>query len=200
MVHVHRINLFIHKLFMKIVLGSASPRRQELMKQLGFDFRVLTADCAEDFQIQNGPEEIVIDIAKQKADSLISQIDPDELLICADTIVFLDGEVIGKPKDVQNAFELLAKLSGRTHEVHTGIVLTSSMKTHTFSVKTSVQFRHITKEEIDYYIQREKPFDKAGSYGIQDWIGLIAVEKIIGSYTNVMGLPTQEIYAAIRAF
>lgn len=183
---------------MKLVLGSASPRRSDLLHQLGFDFRVLKADCSEDFDPKESPESIVIHIAQQKADALLPEIDLDELLICADTIVYLHGEVIGKPCDEKDAIGLLSRLSGQMHEVYTGVIIQSSNQHVSFTVKTSVYFRSLTRDEMTYYVSRFNPLDKAGSYGIQDWIGLIGVEKIEGSYTNVMGLPTHELYQALR--
>ena len=185
---------------MKLVLGSASPRRSELLKQLGFDFRIISADCSEEFDENEAPEQIVVHIAKQKANALKEKLMVDELLICADTIVVLENEVIGKPKDADDAIRLLHRLSGKKHDVFTGVFLLSGDTSSSFSVKTSVYFRTLTNKEIDDYVKHHHPLDKAGSYGIQDWIGLIGVEKIDGSYTNVMGLPTQELYLAIQEF
>lgn len=185
---------------MKIVLGSASPRRSELLSKMGFEFTVLKADCAEDFNATDSPEQIVLSIAQQKVNALQDKIIPGDLLICADTIVYLDNEVIGKPIDHQDAINLLDKISGKTHDVYTGVVLYFNGKSTSFSVKTSVHFRTLTKPEIVHYVHKDQPLDKAGSYGIQDWIGLIGVEKIEGSYTNVMGLPTHELFLALQAF
>lgn len=185
---------------MKIVLGSASPRRSELLSKMGFEFTILIADCAEDFDASDSPEQIVLSIAQQKAKTLQDKILPDDLLICADTIVYLGDEVIGKPIDLPDAISLLDKISGKKHEVYTGVVLYCNGKSNSFSVKTSVYFRSLTKEEIEHYVHKDQPLDKAGSYGIQDWIGLIGVEKIEGSYTNVMGLPTHELYLALQNF
>lgn len=184
---------------MNIVLGSASPRRSDLLRQLGFDFRILKADCSEDFDPTETPENIVIQIAQQKADALIPELSSDEVLICADTIVYLNGEVIGKPSDAADAILLLHKLSGNMHDVYTGVILQSKESHRRFTVKTSVYFRTLLPEEIAHYVAHFQPLDKAGSYGIQDWIGLIGVEKIEGSYTNVMGLPTHELFTALRA-
>lgn len=184
---------------MNIVLGSASPRRSDLLRQLGFDFRILKADCSEDFDPTETPENIVIQIAQQKADALIPELSSDEVLICADTIVYLKGEVIGKPSDAADAILLLHKLSGNMHDVYTGVILQSKESHRRFTVKTSVYFRTLLPEEIAHYVAHFHPLDKAGSYGIQDWIGLIGVEKIKGSYTNVMGLPTHELFTALRA-
>jgi septum formation protein len=185
---------------MNIVLGSASPRRKELLKQLGYDFRTLKADCDEHFNALDSPEDIVLSIAKQKADVLIHQLHGDELLICADTIVVLDQTIIGKPRDKEDAIQLLQRISGKQHDVFTGVIIQNQQKQRTFTVKTSVFFRELKTDEITHYVTHFNPLDKAGSYGIQDWIGLIGVQKIEGSYTNVMGLPTQELYLALRDF
>jgi septum formation protein len=185
---------------MNIVLGSASPRRKELLKQLGYDFRTLKADCDEHFNASDSPEEIVLSIAQQKSGVLMPEIQADELLICADTIVVLNQTIIGKPTDNQDAIQLLERISGKQHEVFTGVIIQNQQKQRSFTVKTSVFFRELSKHEISHYVTHFHPLDKAGSYGIQDWIGLIGVQKIEGSYTNVMGLPTQELYLALNDF
>lgn len=185
---------------MNIVLGSASPRRSELLRQMGFDFRILKADCDEHFNEKDTPEEIVNSIAQQKADTLIQEVQAGELLICADTIVVLEQQVIGKPTSEDDAIQLLNRISGKKHDVFTGVILIKEEKRVAFTVKTSVFFRELSSEEIFHYVKKYQPLDKAGSYGIQDWIGLIGVQKIEGSYTNVMGLPTQELYQALREF
>ncbi|MEN9972552.1 MAG: hypothetical protein RIS20_899 [Bacteroidota bacterium] len=185
---------------MKIVLGSASPRRSELLSLMGFEFRILKADCSEEFDASSSPEKIVLSIAEQKADALKIDVQPDELLICADTIVYLENEVIGKPIDTEDAIRLLQKISGKKHDVYTGVILNQLGKSSSFAVKTSVYFRELSSIEIEHYVTHFNPLDKAGSYGIQDWIGLIGVEKIEGSYTNVMGLPTQELFLALQEF
>ena len=185
---------------MNIVLGSASPRRSELLRQMGFEFRIAIADCLENFNDADSPENIVISIAQQKAEALQMDIQPNELLICADTIVYLEDKVIGKPVDEQDAIRLLHQLSGKKHDVYTGVVLSYKGISRSFSVQTAVHFRTLTSNEIAHYVTNYQPLDKAGSYGIQDWIGFIGVEKIEGSYTNVMGLPTQELYLALQEF
>jgi len=185
---------------MNIVLGSASPRRSELLRQMGFEFRIAIADCLENFNEADSPENIVISIAQQKANALQMDIQPNELLICADTIVYLEDEVIGKPVDEEDAIRLLHQLSGKKHDVYTGVVLSYNGISSSFSVQTTVHFRSLSSKEISHYVTNYQPLDKAGSYGIQDWIGFIGVEKIEGSYTNVMGLPTQELYLALQEF
>jgi septum formation protein len=185
---------------MKIVLGSASPRRSELLSKMGFEFSIIKADCKEDFNASDSPEQIVLSIAQQKVNALQGEILPGDLLICADTIVYLNNEVIGKPINHQDAIALLNKISGKKHEVYTGVILYCNGKFNSFAVKTSVYFRSLTIQEIEHYVHKDQPLDKAGSYGIQDWIGLIGVEKIEGSYTNVMGLPTHELFLALQRF
>ena len=133
-------------------------------------------------------------IAQQKANALQNDLDSTELLICADTIVYLANEVIGKPTDEKDAIRLLNKLSGKKHEVYTGVVLSLNGVSTSFSVKTSVYFRTLTANEIAHYVTNYEPFDKAGSYGIQEWIGLVGITKIEGSYTNVVGLPVEKVY------
>jgi septum formation protein len=183
---------------MKIVLGSASPRRSEILSQMGFEFRILKADCSEEFDESSTPEQIVLSIAEQKAVALAKEVQTHELLICADTIVYLENEVIGKPIDTEDAIRLLHKISGKKHDVYTGVVLTLNGELKSFTVRTSVYFRVLSSVEIEHYVNHFNPLDKAGSYGIQDWIGLIGVKKIEGSYTNVMGLPTQELFLALQ--
>jgi septum formation protein len=183
---------------MKLVLGSASPRRKELLAAMGLEFRVLTADCDEYVDPDLGPEEIVLAICKQKAEAILPQLEPDETLICADTIVYLKGEVLGKPTSAQDAFSMLKKLAGQTHEVYTGVWIQGQKHQHQLVDCTQVRFQELQDEDLHYYIENFKPFDKAGSYGVQDWIGHVAVIELHGSYTNVMGLPTQRLYPFLK--
>jgi septum formation protein len=185
---------------MNIILGSSSPRRKELLAALGFEFTTLNPDINESFSDDMPVEQVAAYLAEQKANALENQLQKDDLLICSDTVVVINNEILGKPSDPQNAFEILRQLSGNTHKVITGVALKSIDKTSVFSVETSVSFSELSDEQIRYYIENFHPFDKAGSYGIQDWIGLIGVKKIEGSYTNVMGLPTCELYEAIMKF
>jgi septum formation protein len=180
--------------------GLGDVYKRQLLSQMGFEFRILKADCSEEFDASSSPEKIVLSIAEQKADALKTDVQPDELLICADTIVYLENEVIGKPIDTEDAIRLLQKISGKKHDVYTGVILNQLGKSSSFAVKTSVYFRELSSIEIEHYVTHFNPLDKAGSYGIQDWIGLIGVEKIEGSYTNVMGLPTQELFLALQEF
>lgn len=185
---------------MNIILGSTSPRRKELLAAMGFEFRTMSPDIDESFSDEIPVEKVAAFLAESKANALIDSLEKDDLLICSDTVVIIDNQIIGKPTDSQNAYEILSQLSGNTHVVITGVALKSLEKTNVFSVKTEVKFGNLSDKQIDFYIQKYNPFDKAGSYGIQDWIGLIGVEKINGSYTNVMGLPTHELYEAILNF
>ena len=185
---------------MNIILGSNSPRRKELLAALGFEFTTLNPDIDESFSDEIPVEKVAEYLAEQKAKALENQIQKDDLLICSDTVVIINNEILGKPTDAQNAFEILRQLSGNTHKVITGVALKSINKTTIFSAETIVSFTDLSDEKIRFYIENFQPFDKAGSYGIQDWIGLIGVKKIEGSYTNVMGLPTCELYEAILNF
>ena len=181
----------------KIILSSASPRRKELLAGLGipFEVRVIKGIC-ETYPTNISVEEVPQYIAAEKAQAY--QVTPDELVITADTVVVLGDEVLGKPKDAAEASRMLHELSGRTHRVITGVCLTTSEEQRRFSVSTEVTFKSLTDKEIDYYITHYKPFDKAGAYGIQEWIGYIGVTSIKGSYFNVMGLPVQRIYQELN--
>lgn len=184
---------------MKLVLGSASPRRKELLNKLGYDFRVITASCDETFDARQSPEEIVLSICKKKIDALYAQIENDETLLCADTIVYLDGKVLGKPAHRDEAIAMLQLLSGKEHEVYTGLMLKNSNGEHNLIDCTVVRFQELKSEDIIYYVDQFKPFDKAGAYGIQEWIGHVGVVEIRGSFTNVMGLPTQRLYPFLKS-
>jgi len=182
-----------------IVLGSQSPRRKELLKLAGFDFRVLDIDYEEKIPHQyDSASEIPAYLAEQKALHAKGLNDKD-LLITADTLVFLDGKILGKPKDADHAFEMLSDLSGKMHEVITGVCIKYDNQTEVLSDISKVYFKPLEAEEIEYYIENYRPFDKAGAYGAQDWIGLIAIERIEGSYFNVMGLPVHKLYEALKA-
>ena len=178
-----------------IVLASNSPRRKELMSGLGVDYVVKTLpDVDESYPDTLQGEEIPLYIAKEKADAYIPMMQPDELIITADTIVWLDGKVLGKPKDREDAIRMLRKLSGASHQVITGVCLTTKGWQNSFTVTTDVTFAVLSEEEIVYYVDKYSPMDKAGAYGVQEWIGFIGVESISGSYYNVMGLPVQKLY------
>jgi septum formation protein len=185
---------------MNIILGSSSPRRKELLAAMGFEFRTMSPDIDESFSDEMPVENVPAFLAESKANALADSLEKNDLLICSDTVVVLNNKILGKPIDTQNAFEILRQLSGNTHKVITGVALKSNNKTTIFSAETIVSFTDLSDEKIRFYIENFQPFDKAGSYGIQDWIGLIGVKKIEGSYTNVMGLPTCELYEAILNF
>ncbi len=178
---------------MKLVLGSKSPRRKELLKNMGYTFEIRVQETDESYPPDLKMEEIPIHIARQKAAALKETLQPDETLLTSDTIVVLNDEVMGKPEDRNQAMEMLTKLSGKTHQVISGLCLWSGDRELVQSVTTHVTFRTLSQATIEHYIDTYKPYDKAGAYGIQEWIGLIGVEKIEGSYTNVVGLPTTEL-------
>lgn len=178
---------------MKIVLASHSPRRQELLKGSGVDFSVNVINGIDESYPATMPkEEVAEHLAVKKHEAYT--VGEDELLITADTIVVVDDEILGKPKDAADARRMLRTISGRTHKVVTGVCLATATECRSFSVATEVTFRQLRDSEIDYYVERYKPFDKAGAYGIQEWIGYVGVEGIRGSYYNVMGFPVQRVY------
>ncbi len=181
-----------------VVLASQSPRRHELLAKLGVEFAVRTVDVEENFPSELQGAAIVEFLAKKKADAF--PIQPKQLVITADTIVWHNGRLFGKPHDVAHAKAMLAELSGQTHEVFTGVGLTSCDKQRIFSVRSEVTFAPLTANEIDYYVETFNPLDKAGSYGIQEWIGFMGIEGISGSFWNVMGLPIQRLYQELRKF
>ena len=177
--------------FPPLILASKSPRRQELLTLMGLNFKVLLKDVDESYPAGLEPAEIALYIAEQKAKAFDAA---EEVVITADTIVALNGEILGKPTDRAHAQEMLAKLSGSKHEVYTGVTLVQGDKVYSFYDRTEVYCKPVTSEEIDFYIDNYQPYDKAGSYGVQDWWGLVVVQRIEGSYTNVMGLPTERLY------
>ena len=179
----------------KVILASGSPRRRELMVGLGVNYEVrILPDVDESYPDTLQGEEIPLYIAKEKADAYIPMMQPDELIITADTIVWLDGEVLGKPRDSEDALQMLRTMLGRTHEVFTGVCITTTDWQRSFTAQTEVRFATLSEDEIIYYVDNFKPMDKAGAYGVQEWIGFIGVENISGSYYNIMGLPVQKLY------
>ena len=177
----------------KVILASGSPRRRELMAGLGVNYEVrILPDVDESYPDTLQGEEIPLYIAKEKADAYIPMMQPDELIITADTIVWLDGKVLGKPRDREDALQMLRTMSGRTHEVFTGVCITTTDWQRSFTAQTEVRFATLSEDEIIYYVDNFKPMDKAGAYGVQEWIGFIGVENISGSYYNIMGLPVQK--------
>lgn len=184
-----------------IVLGSGSPRRKYLLEEMGLDFRVIVnSSLEEEWPVGLSKAEIPVFLAEMKGEHLLEKVPEHALLITADTIVWMDGEVINKPSGPEDAFRMLRQLSGNMHEVLTGVCLRLSGKKHSFYASSLVWFADLSDEEILFYIDNYKPFDKAGAYGIQDWIGYIGVEKIEGSYFNVMGLPLQRMYTELKDF
>ena len=184
-----------------IILASNSPRRRELLAGLGIDFEVrVLPDIEENYPPTLPVSQIAQYIAKEKAQAYREVMTDDQLIITADTVVVAAGEVMGKPVDAVDAFRMLRKLSGCKHQVITGVCLTSTAVQREFSVTTDVAFKQLTDDEIHYYINHYHPFDKAGAYGIQEWIGYIGVTGLEGSYFNVMGLPVQRIYTELSRF
>lgn len=183
-----------------IILASRSPRRQQLLRELGLKFDVVIKDYEETFPEGLNGEEIARYVAFKKAASFENEISDNEIVIAADTIVWCNNKVLGKPVNQEDAFAILKEISGNTHEVITGVSLRSKSKELTFSDSTKVTFETFTDEEIYYYIDKFKPFDKAGAYGIQEWIGILACSHIDGSYFNVVGLPVQRLYKELQRF
>ncbi|MBL7138080.1 MAG: septum formation protein Maf [Bacteroidales bacterium] len=179
----------------KIVLASQSSRRQYLLKELGLDFEIISTDVQEEYPDTLTPEETAIFLAEKKAESFdTSRMEEKMIIVAADTIVSLDGEILGKPGNYEEALTMLKKLSGKRHEVITGVCIKSRDKKKLFHVTSLVYFKELCDEEIEYYINNFRPYDKAGGYGIQEWIGYIGISKLEGSFFNVMGLPVKEVY------
>lgn len=182
-----------------IILASKSPRRRELLTGLGLEFETrVTPGIAEDYPKGLSGEDIPQFISREKANAYRTSLKDNDLLITADTIVYANGTVLGKPQDAEDAHRMLSRLSGKTHQVVTGVSLTTTHSQKTFATVTDVTFASLTEEEIAYYIAHYKPFDKAGAYGIQEWIGYIGVTRIEGSFYNVMGLPVQRLYTELK--
>ncbi|MFH0843800.1 MAG: Maf family nucleotide pyrophosphatase [Bacteroidota bacterium] len=184
----------------RIILASRSPRRQELLRQLGINFDVIVKDYPEDYPEDLHGEEIALFLAREKAKLYLSEVKDNEIVITADTIVWCKGKVLGKPAGADEAKQMIRDLSDDTHEVITGVTILSKAKEKTFSVSTKVTFERLSDEEINYYVEGYKPYDKAGAYGIQEWIGLAACSRIEGSYFNVVGLPVQRLYKELMEF
>lgn len=183
----------------RIILASASPRRRELLGGLDVDFEVRALpDVDESFPAELQGGDIPLHISKKKADAYRPHMAADELVITADTIVWLDGSALGKPVDEDDARRMLRNMSGKTHSVFTGVTITTKEVQHSFVAQSDVTFAALTDDEIEYYIAKYKPMDKAGSYGAQEWIGYIGMSNIVGSYFNVMGLPVQRLYSELK--
>lgn len=184
----------------RILLASKSPRRKELLTQLQVPFEVVSVNAEERYPATLSPEDVPLYIASLKADAYAAEMKENDLVITADTVVIADDEILGKPHTLAGAKKMLAQLSGKTHKVVTGVVITTKERRCAFSSLTHVTFGELTEEEIDYYVDSFTPLDKAGAYGIQEWIGCVAVEKIDGSFYNVMGLPVCRLYKELKTF
>jgi len=185
---------------MRLILGSQSPRRKHLLESAGFTFEVRVSNAIEDYPAEMPIVDVPVYLAEKKAKALLPTLLTDEVLVCADSVVIWQGELLGKPDDLEHAQQILQKLSDSTHEVITGVCVASQNSFVSFSELTYVTFKKLTKEDISYYLEKDKPFDKAGSYGIQDWIGLIGVSNIKGCYYNVMGLPIAKLYDVLKNY
>ena len=183
-----------------LLLDSKSPRRHYLLKELGLDFEVRTKEVDESFPEQLKAAEIPLYLCEKKADAFDEELTDNTIVITADTIVWLDGHVLNKPQNFNDAVRMLQLLSGKMHEVYTGVCLKSKHKTTSFVALTKVYFKELSLEEIEFYIRNYNPYDKAGAYGAQEWIGYIAIDRIEGTYFNVMGLPVRELYEALLKF
>ena len=184
---------------MEIILASQSPRRKHLLESANINFSIVTANTAETFPSDLSFEQIPIHIAKEKANVAFNKNpNPNNLIIAADTIVVLDDKILGKPKDKEEAISFLHQLSGNTHQVITGVVLLHHQKEINFIEVTEVDFHLLTSAQIEFYVNEFKPYDKAGAYAIQEWIGLIGIKRIVGDFYNVMGLPISKVVQAIE--
>lgn len=181
----------------KIILASKSPRRQELLRLMDVDFRIELREVDESYPENLSPEEVAVYIAEKKAKAYDGSVN-DEVVLTADTIVVVDDKILGKPESLDHAVEILQMLSGRVHRVITGVCLLYKHQYNLFYDVSEVFFRKLTDEEIRSYVHKYQPMDKAGAYGIQQWIGLIGIERINGSYTNVVGLPTEKLYQQLK--
>lgn len=184
-----------------VILASKSPRRQELLKGIGIDFTIMTKDVDESFPQNMSPYDVAPYLSVKKAKAFNDSELPDNyMIITSDTVVIVDDKILGKPKDAEEARSMIRLISGRKHSVITGVTVHTKHKTKTFSVTSKVSFINLDDEEIEHYVNNYKPFDKAGAYGIQEWIGYIGVDYVEGSYFNVMGLPTQKLYNILKTF
>ena len=184
----------------RIILASKSPRRQELLKGLDISFEIQLKDIDESYPSSLDPHEVPVFLAEKKAAAFMESLTENAIIITSDTIVIQDGDILEKPKSIEEAKEMLHKLEDYSHTVVTGVCIQSLTKIIVFSDHTRVHFMPLTTAEIDYYVEKYQPFDKAGSYGVQEWIGYIGIEKLDGSYFNVMGLPVHKVYAALKEF
>lgn len=184
----------------KIILASKSPRRHYLLKELGINFEVHTKEVDESFSPELKAQEIPLYLSQKKADAFLEELEENTIVITADTVVWVDNQVLNKPENFEDAKRMLHLLSGKMHEVFTGVCLKSKHKSKSFYAATKVYFKNLTEEEIEFYINNYNPYDKAGAYGAQEFMGYIGVEKIEGTYFNVMGLPLKELYENLIDF
>lgn len=185
----------------RLLLASQSPRRRELMTACGLTYTLAPRyDCEEVYPSSLPAEEVPLYLSRLKSESYPEPLAPGDILLTADTVVVIDGEVLGKPRSRDEATAMLRRLSGRRHTVVSGVTLRTACRMHTFEARTGVWFRELADEEIAYYVDAFRPYDKAGSYGIQEWIGYAAIERIEGSFYNVMGLPVQKVYTELDKF
>jgi len=189
-----------HSNLPKILLASQSPRRKEILTMAGFHFEVVSIQADEDFPRELKKHEICEYLSLHKSQHYTHNIPQNQLLVTADTIVWVDDEVLNKPANSEESQEMLRKLSGKVHTVYTGVTIRNANNTHTFHDATEVEFYPLTDEEINLYIQNCRPFDKAGSYGIQDWMGTVGVKGIQGCFYNVMGFPSAKFYRELQSF
>lgn len=184
-----------------IILASKSPRRQELLRGMGVGFEIMTKETPENYPAELPLDEVPKYLSLQKSLAFKdSELPADYLLITSDTVVICEGEILGKPKDREDAERMLRMLSGKTHHVVTGVTVRSAEKTESFAVRSNVAFAELEQDEIDYYIEHCQPYDKAGAYGIQEWIGYVGISGLEGSFYNVMGLPTRKLYQCLKEF
>lgn len=185
----------------RLLLASQSPRRRELIAGSGIPFTLTEKyACEEHYPATLAAEEVPAYLSRLKSEAYPTPLQPNDILLTADTVVILEGEVLGKPKDREDALRMVARLAGNRHTVVTGVTLRTSARIETFSAESDVWFRPLSAEEIAYYVDTYQPFDKAGSYGIQEWIGYVGIERIDGSFYNVMGLPIQRLYVELEKF
>lgn len=184
----------------KIILASKSPRRSQLLREAGFQFEIRTKEIEETYPPTLPAEDVAEYLAEKKANAVKDFITDDEIIITSDTTVVMGNTIFGKPKDARDAFDILSTLSGKSHQVITGVCLLSKEKKKVFKGVSKVYFDKLTKKEIQYYIDEFKPFDKAGAYAIQEWIGLCKIKKVKGTYSNIVGLPMRKVYKELMKF
>lgn len=185
----------------RLILASQSPRRRQLLSDCGLEYELAERyEVEELFPATMEADEVPVYLSRLKSEGYPAELAKNDILLTADTVVIVDRQILGKPADEAEAYAMLRTLSGRAHRVTTGVTLRSKSRVESFAVQSDVYFRALTDEEIDYYVERYRPMDKAGSYGIQEWIGYVGIERIDGSFYNVMGLPVQRVYAALAEF